>query len=147
MRLGTFTKSSRLIRSYSSVWDVPNIMGDKTALFFSRLCIKITKQGLKAIATFIPPGILQFCLEWVKRRAIYMIQAELGSVCIDYTNPLFCVVQVYERKQETQGLLWFWSYFWHRRFFKSLKLHFDICNILIKNKMTIKWKDLHCRLL
>lgn len=28
-----------------------------------------------------------------------MIQAELGSVCIDYTNPLFCVVQVYEREQ------------------------------------------------
>lgn len=32
-------------------------------------------------------------------------------------------------------------------FFKSLKLHFDICNILIYNKMSIKWTDLHCRLL
>lgn len=32
-----------------------------------------------------------------------MIQAELGSVCIDYTNPLFCVVQVYERKQRPKA--------------------------------------------
>lgn len=32
-----------------------------------------------------------------------MIQAELGSVCIDYTNPLFCAVQVYERKQRPKA--------------------------------------------
>lgn len=30
-------------------------------------------------------------------------------------------------------------------FFKLLKLYFDICNILIYNKMLIKWKDLYGR--
>lgn len=52
------------------------------------------------------------------------------------------------KKTVIQSLLWFRSYSWQSRgFFKSLKLHFDICNILIYNKMSIKWTDLHCRLL
>lgn len=76
-----------------------------------------------------------------------MIQAELGNVCIDCTNPLFCVVQVYERKQRPKAYSDIEAIFGIVVFFKSLKLHFDICNILICNKMTIKWKDLHCRLL
>lgn len=72
----------------------------------------------------------------------------IGNVCVDYTNLLLCVVQVYMKENSDPKLTLISKLFMAELgFFKSLKLHFDICNILIYNKMSIKWTDLHRRLL
>lgn len=73
------------------------ILWDTKPLYFSPDFVsKSQSKGSKRLQhLFHRVYIAIFCLEWAKRRAIYMI----GNVCRDYTNLLFCVVQVYERKQ------------------------------------------------
>lgn len=121
------------------------ILWDTKPLYFSPDFVsKSQSKGSKRLQhLFHRVYIAIFCLEWAKRRAIYMI-----GTFAEITQIFYSVLFKYMKENSDPKLTLISKLFMAELgFFKSLKLHFDICNILIYNKMSIKWTDLHCRLL
>lgn len=143
MRLGTFTNSSQLIRSYSICVRWHKYHGRQNCFIFLQTLYQNHKATAQSDCNIYIAILFRMSKE---KNNLYDTSWARQRLHRLHKSFILCCTSIW-KKTETQSLLWYWSYIWHSRFFKSLKLHFDICNILICNKMTIKWKDLHCRLL
>lgn len=86
------------------------ILWDTKPLYFSPdFCIKITKQGLKTIATFIPPGIYcNILFRMSKEKSNLYDRERLQRL---HKSFILCCSSIW-KKTVIQSLLWFRSYSW-----------------------------------
>lgn len=144
MRLGKCTSSSQLIRSYSICVRCCKYHGRQNRFIFLPTLYQNHKARAQNDCNIYSAGYIAILFRMSKEKSNLYDRERLQRL---HKSFILCCSSIW-KKTVIQSLLWFRSYSWQSWvFFKSLKLHFDICNILIYNKMSIKWTDLHCRLL
>lgn len=119
MRLGTFTNSSQLIRSYSICVRCPKYHGRQNCFIFLQTLYQNHKATAQSDCNIYIAILFRMSKE---KNNLYDTSWARQRLHRLHKSFILCCTSIWKRT-ETQSLLWYWSYFWHSRFFISLKLH------------------------
>lgn len=144
MRLGKCTSSSQLIRSYSICVRCCKYHGRQNRFIFLPTLYQNHKARAQNDCNIYSAGYIAILFRMSKEKSNLYDRERFAEI----TQIFYSVLFKYMKENSDPKLTLISKLFTAELgFFKSLKLHFDICSILIYNKMSIKLKDLHCRLL
>lgn len=144
MRLGKCTNSSQLIRSYSICVRCCKYYEIQNRFIFLQTLYQNHKARAQNDCNIYSSGYIAILFRVSKEKSNLYDRQRLHRL---HKSFILCCSSIWKKNSDPKLTLISKLFMAELGFFKSLKLHFDICNILIYNKMSIKWTDLHCRLL